>query len=243
MAARAYTGNWFYRELNSSLRAARGPEPPPADLKHCTRYLLRSVCSIPLPFDTSTTFYRGQAALYGIAYTAAQLVTWPAFTSVSVSRKVAEAFSGGGVIFTITGIDHVISGGLGQPKTSPLSMFPNEEEVLIQAGTCFRVVEHTMHGKRREIHLEAVIAAHHAPVKTATPAPVAPPPPPSPPTPAAKMTPTVPPPAGPPMPVPAPEQAPRPDEPAGEWQSPEEPKQQIRRRCRWRFCRASPPKD
>ena len=49
MAARAYTGDWIYSELNNQLRKAGGAEPPPADFRHCTRYLQRAVHTMGLP--------------------------------------------------------------------------------------------------------------------------------------------------------------------------------------------------
>ena len=85
------------------------------------------------------------------AYEAGDLVKWSAFTSVSTEMRTAKAFSQGIVLFEVSGIDVAIGGGL-----SALSMYPAEAEVLVAAGTCFRVHEHAQHGMSHVISIEAI---------------------------------------------------------------------------------------
>jgi hypothetical protein len=134
MAARAYTGASpaIHRDLNSKLRNAGGPEPPPPDYKHCTHYLQRAVQALPLPagVTSESILYRGQDGLHGIAYNHGDIVVWPAFTSVSTERGVAEAFSRGSVMFEISGVSEEVGGSV-----AAISIFKNEAEVVLQVAT------------------------------------------------------------------------------------------------------------
>eukprot|EP00966_Prymnesium_polylepis_P060537 1404772-Prymnesium_polylepis.1 len=162
MAARAYTGASpaIHRDLNSKLRNAGGPEPPPPDYKHCTHYLQRAVQALPLPagVTSESILYRGQDGLHGIAYNHGDIVVWPAFTSVSTERGVAEAFSRGSVMFEISGVSEEVGGSV-----AAISIFKNEAEVVLQAGTRLRVVESAVSGSWLVVRLEVIrpeVGAH-----------------------------------------------------------------------------------
>jgi hypothetical protein len=160
MAAYAYTldSPCLHGELNAKLRKAGGPMPLPAGFENCTSYLERSIQSLPLPSgqDLKAPLYRGQPELYGVAYQANDIVVWPAFTSTTTEYATAEAFrsqegSHQGVLFEVFGINEKDGGGL-----APISKFPCEAEILVQAGTAFRVLEKTMSGNKKVIKLAKV---------------------------------------------------------------------------------------
>ena len=62
--------------------------------------------------------------------------TWPAYTSTSKSRKMAEMY--GNTLFIINITDVKLS-AIRSYDISHLSYFPNEQEVLLPAGTSFQI--------------------------------------------------------------------------------------------------------
>ncbi|CAF3369082.1 unnamed protein product [Rotaria socialis] len=74
--------------------------------------------------------------------------TWPAYTSTSKNRKMAEFY--GNTLFVIEITDNKLSA----PRTfdiSNISSFPEEEEVLLPAGACFQIINVTQNREQKYI--------------------------------------------------------------------------------------------
>jgi hypothetical protein len=125
-AAYEYTGE-LYKPLNSELRKM-GASAMSTIFEHTKAYLscaVRSIRLCPRPEVSGVKLYRGQDKLHdNLPYEPGDCVTWHAFTSASLNRSVAEMFSGGSVMFVISGVAESCGASV-----SPLSQYPNEDEV------------------------------------------------------------------------------------------------------------------
>lgn len=90
-----------------------------------------------LPRSEGRTLYRGMRDAIEIdKYTEGEVVTWPGFSSTSPDMKATKAFLSEAEV--VTGTLFVIEDGWGY-NIQPYSMFPEEEEILLEPGRRFRV--------------------------------------------------------------------------------------------------------
>jgi hypothetical protein len=149
LAAKAYTSDYIYRQLNEALRlVGGGPAVISAihratllSFKH-TRCHLDSAVQSMTGVQPGITMYRGVnfpgcVAFFAEHYQVGGLVEWPEYTSTSTARDVAKGFaSDQGVVFEMTDFPGNFGGNVKR-----VSVFEGEDEILLPAGTCFKVIQ------------------------------------------------------------------------------------------------------
>ena len=158
-AARVYTNKTVpvFSQINSALRAGDLPADTPPDKFKCTYYHLKNaVTHLEGVQESHESFWRGQRRFYpnddnvppdpekgqenGYSYFPGNTVTWNCFTSISTAREAAERFAhkgaDGGVLFKLVKMQRNFGAAF-----KHLSVFPDEEEILIPPGSSFRVAK------------------------------------------------------------------------------------------------------
>ncbi len=150
---RAYTGDWIYRELNQVIRQHGVSSSSLPQFEQTANALSAALCSLPLEVNlpgNNLVLYRGQNFTGDAEYQVGDEVAWHAFSSTTTNRNVAEAFAGYGYLFEIYGVTPDICASV-----SKFSVYPNEEEILLNRGTMFRV-ESTSSSHPRVIRLRVI---------------------------------------------------------------------------------------
>jgi hypothetical protein len=151
VAIRVYTGDWIFSDLNNTLRKCNCKIDDLPQWRTVTHALYNAIKRFPMPFE-NRMLYRGQVSLFGVAHNVGDVVTWPAFSSVTTNRDVAIKFAKSeGVVFEVSGITADCSASI-----SSISVYPNEEEVLLMAGCRFHV-DKIISGVPTIIHLTMLI--------------------------------------------------------------------------------------
>lgn len=146
-AARVYTNKTvpIFSQLNAALRTGELPADTPPDRFKCMYYHLKNaVTHLPGVQDWHECFWRGQPMFFdnpqegqedGHSYGIGMTVTWASFTSISTDEKIARSFAAGGVLFKMVSMQPNFGAAF-----QPLSVFREEEEILIPPGSSFRVL-------------------------------------------------------------------------------------------------------
>jgi hypothetical protein len=129
--------------------------------------LTAALTSLPLeaPAGPQLVLYRGQSFTGDASYTPGDEVVWHAFSSTTTNRHVAEAFAGSGYVFEIYGVTPEVCASV-----SKFSVYPSEEEILLNRGTKF-VVESATSSNPRVIRLRVVPGNGVSPNPQPTPGP------------------------------------------------------------------------
>ena len=166
-AARIYTRNEIYSKFNADMRATTAPDSP-ADEWKSMYYHLRNAVREVVGVPGGTKLFRGQPEFYGddegakargdVPYKEGASVRWKDFKSASKKRAVAEEFAGkSGVVFEI---ETPKTGNFGAnfctkaAKVGTISVYPNEDEILLPPGSTFKVTERSMDGDVTVVSLQ-----------------------------------------------------------------------------------------
>jgi hypothetical protein len=85
VAIRVYTGDWIFSDLNNTLRKFGCKIDDLSQWKTVTLALQNAIKQFPMPFE-GRVLYRGQVSLFGVSYVVGDVVSWPAFSSVTTNR-------------------------------------------------------------------------------------------------------------------------------------------------------------
>lgn len=113
-----------------------GMKTPLPEFQETANALSDAVYHLPLEQSTniSTTLYRGQSCFDRSNLHVGDELLWHAFSSTTTNKRVAQGFAGGGCLFELYGVTERIGASI-----SKFSVYPNEEEVLLQRGIQFVV--------------------------------------------------------------------------------------------------------
>ena len=142
---------WLHYHLGNAVEYVKGANAHQRSYVDVTPY--RSSHTIEA---TGAPLYRGQGKLAkGETYAVGTRVQWKEYNSTSTSRESAEELAGkNGVMITILGARQNL--GAVFATTPPLSVWPDEGEILLPAGATFNVLKHEKIGKVAHIELEHV---------------------------------------------------------------------------------------
>ncbi len=146
VAARIYTRDELFKKINTALRddSTMEADLPPEEFKCVYYHLKNAVTHMEGVHESQMLFFRGQKKFHdsaegqddGHSYRVNETVTWKGFMSISTKREEAEKFAKGGVLFVIKNIQPNFGANL-----SGLSIFPNEDEILLPPGSSFRITK------------------------------------------------------------------------------------------------------
>ena len=142
VAARMYTSNRLFRAWTEAMRAMPRPHSPPEAFGSMYCHLSSAIHNMTGPTEGQGLFccLEGwpDGTEDGITYKESLIVTWKTFRSMTTNREAALALVDAGedrVLFEIMGTP----AGLGA-RLAPLSLYPDEEQVVLPAGLSFKVV-------------------------------------------------------------------------------------------------------